>query len=114
MNGASKSSEIYDITTNQWTRLPDLNYHSQSVSVILVNERLLFKFTGSLMSPSIEYLDLASFLDSKCAIMETWQILNVSLHPHDMKFMNTSLKMITDSKVLITSSSEGKSVIYDI
>ena len=29
MNGASKSSEIYDITTNVWTRLPDLNFHSQ-------------------------------------------------------------------------------------
>ena len=28
-SGNSKSSEIYDITTNVWTRLPDLNFHSQ-------------------------------------------------------------------------------------
>ena len=102
-NGSSTSSEIYDIRTNRWSRLPNLNFHYQNLRILVVNDRYLYKFSGTLWKPKIEYLDLVKALDKNQNT--SWIRVKCTETPNgDFSFQKYFLQQIAPDKVLLAKS----------
>jgi hypothetical protein len=59
-NDSIRTCEMYDVTTNRWTMLPDLNDGTCAPGLIVVKERYLYKLGGTSDIGKVEMLDLQS------------------------------------------------------
>lgn len=58
VDSSTKTCEIYDIETNKWTQLPELNYPTCAPGLIVIKDRYLYKLGGTTNIRKIEVLDL--------------------------------------------------------
>lgn len=78
----SNSAEIYDISTNKWSQMENLQKARSNTSMCAVANRLVFIFNGlpSTSQPNynnvIEYVDLGNF-DMPVIRNSKWEIINV-------------------------------------
>lgn len=70
---STKTVEMYDILSNSWSMLPDLNYSTCAPGLIVIKERYLYKLGGTTNIRKIEFLDL---LAPKCE--QQWITINTS------------------------------------
>ena len=55
---SSKTCERYDVVTNKWTLLPNLNDSTCAPGLIVFNDRYLYKLGGTSDIGTVEMLDL--------------------------------------------------------
>lgn len=58
VDSSTKTCEMYDIQTNHWTKLPELNYPTCAPGLIIIKDRYLYKLGGTTNIRKIEVLDL--------------------------------------------------------
>lgn len=64
-NDSVKTCEMYDIVTNKWSMLPNLNDGTCAPGLIVLDDRYLYKLGGTSDIGKIEMLDL---LNPRCWI----------------------------------------------
>ena len=58
IESSTKTCEMYNINTNKWQVLPELNYSTCAPGLIVVKDRYLYKLGGTTNIRKIEVLDL--------------------------------------------------------
>ena len=58
VDSSTRTCEMYDIESNKWTNLPELNYPTCAPGLIIMKERYLYKLGGTTNIRKIEMLDL--------------------------------------------------------
>ena len=71
VESSTKTVEMYDIITDRWELLPELNYGTCAPGLIIIKDRFLYKLGGTTNIRKIEFLDL---LNPK----EPWITINTS------------------------------------
>jgi hypothetical protein len=59
-NESTRTCEMYDVTTDRWKMLPDLNDGTCAPGLIVVKDRYLYKLGGTSDIGKVEMLDLRS------------------------------------------------------
>jgi len=67
---STKTCEMYNILTNKWEDLPELNYATCAPGLIVIKDRYLYKLGGTTNIRKIEVLDLN--------LPEQWITINTS------------------------------------
>jgi len=55
---SAKTCEIYDVETDKWTLLPNLNEGTCAPGLVIMNDRYLYKLGGTSDIVKVEFLDL--------------------------------------------------------
>lgn len=71
-NGCSRSCEKYDLTTETWEEIANLNYEANNACVCSFQNRFLFKFGGKLADK-----ELNNYIERYCPIENVWGIIHV-------------------------------------
>ena len=58
IESSTKTCEMYNINTNKWLELPELNYSTCAPGLIIIKDRFLYKLGGTTNIRKIEVLDL--------------------------------------------------------
>lgn len=101
-----KACQLYDINTDKWTLLPQLQQPKINSSLCLMKERYLFCFGGhsDILHPYlIEMLDLKLMLND-----QTWKSINTK--PNVMAYVIGCFPVLDDSAILFSRHNDQRDI----